>query len=131
MGTDDAAKRIPLAEAIAFSADARINKEIMTTSGLEIRMNCYEPGQATPMHKHPDEEEVLYIVEGRGRVFFDGRDDLAVSAGELVCLPADQFHGIAAAESSRMVLIYFMKPGYRSVRPAEVPAQARLHGERG
>ena len=133
MGANDAATRINLADAITFSAEARTNRALMTTSVAEVRMNCYEPGQVTPMHMHPDEDEVMYIVEGRGRVIFEGRDDLPISQGELVCLPSDQFHSIVAAPDSRMVLIYFMKPGYGSVRPDSAPtttAAGRLHGER-
>ena len=132
MGANDAATRINLADAITFSAEARTNRALMTTVA-EVRMNCYEPGQVTPMHMHPDEDEVMYIVEGRGRVIFEGRDDLPISQGELVCLPSDQFHSIVAAPDSRMVLIYFMKPGYGSVRPDNAPtttAAGRLHGER-
>ena len=133
MGANDAATRIPLSEAIAFSAAARVNKALLTASMAEVRMNCYEPGQATPMHMHPDEDEVLLIVEGQGTVTFEVGDDLPVRAGDLVCLPADRFHRIAAGPDGRMVLIYFMKPGYESVRPGDRPADrtiARLPGER-
>lgn len=133
MGVNDAATSIRLADAITFSAEARTNRELMTSSVAEVRMNCYEPGQVTPMHMHPDEDEVMYIVEGRGKVIFEGRDDLPIAQGELVCLPSDQFHSIVAAPDSRMVLIYFMKPGYGSVRPDNSPraiAVERLHGER-
>ena len=133
MGANDAATRIPLSGAIAFSAEARVNKALLTASMAEVRMNCYEPGQVTPMHKHPDEDEVMVVIEGRGKVSFEGRDDLPIAAGDLVCLPSDQFHSIVAAADSRMVLIYFMKPGYGSVRPdrpIESPAIEKLHGER-
>ncbi|MDA0662992.1 MAG: cupin domain-containing protein [Proteobacteria bacterium] len=133
MGANDAATCINLTDAITFSAEARTNRELMTSSVAEVRMNCYEPGQVTPMHMHPGEDEVMYIVEGRGSVVIDGRDDLPIAQGQLVRLPSDQFHSIVAAPDSRMVLIYFMKPGYGSVRPDNSPsaiAVERLHGER-
>ena len=59
-------------------------------------------------------------------------DDLSFKAGDLVCLPADQFHQIVAGDDSRTVLIYFMNPNYRSVRPDDQTADAaatRLPGE--
>ncbi len=137
MSAQDAPRRVNVAEAAHFSAEARVNEELMATRGLVTRMNCYEPGQVTPMHKHPDEDEILYIVEGSGSVGFEGRDALPVRAGDLVCLPSDQFHWIEAGPESRMVLIYFMKPGYKSTRPADRdkegaddPAIDRLPGER-
>jgi quercetin dioxygenase-like cupin family protein len=66
-------------------------------------------------------------------VSFERRDDLPIRQGDLICLPSDQFHSIKAAEDSRMGLVYFMKPGYGSVRPyrpIENPAIDKLHGER-
>lgn len=133
MSANESARCVNVAEAAHFSPDARVNQEIMATRDLVTRMNCYEPGQVTPMHMHPDEDEILYIVEGRGTVTFEGRDDLPIKAGDLVCLPADQFHQIVAGPDGRMVLIYFMKPDYKSVRPtarAAHPAIQRLPGER-
>jgi len=133
MSANDIARTVNVAKAAHFSPDARINEQIMATPGLVVRMNCYEPGQVTPMHMHPDEDEILYIVEGRGTVTFEGGTDLAVKAGDLVCLPSDQFHQIVAEPDGRMVLIYFMKPDYKSVRPAARaahPAIQRLPGER-
>jgi quercetin dioxygenase-like cupin family protein len=133
MSANESARCVNVAEAANFSPDARVNQEIMATKDLVTRMNCYEPGQVTPMHMHPDEDEILYIVAGRGTVTFEGRDDLPIKAGDLVCLPADQFHQIVAGPDGRMVLIYFMKPDYKSVRPparAAHPAIERLPGER-
>lgn len=133
MSANEAPRCVNVTEAAHFSPDARINEEILATAGLVVRMNCYEPGQVTPMHMHPDEDEILYIVEGRGTVIFEGSDDVAFKAGDLVCLPADQFHQIVAGPHGRTVLIYFMKPDYKSVRPANRaahPAIKRLPGER-
>ena len=133
MSTNDAARCVNVMEAASFSSVARVNQQLMVTKGLVSRMNCYEPGQVTPMHKHPDEDEVLYIIEGHGVITFQDRVDLPVKAGDLVCLPADQFHQIVAAADKRMVLIYFMKPDYVSVRPnerGEDAAIGRLNGER-
>ena len=117
MSANDSARCISVPEAAEFSADARINRELMTTKSLITRMNCYEPGQVTPMHMHPGEDEILYIVEGAGKVTFRDSHDLPFKAGDLVCLPADQYHQIVAGPDGRTVLIYFMKPEYTSVRP--------------
>jgi len=135
MSAKDAARCVNVAEAANFSPDARVNQELMTTGTLVTRMNCYEPGQVTPMHLHPGEDEILYIVEGQGTVTFKDKDlkDLPFKAGDLVCLPADQFHQIEAGPDSRTVLIYFMKPDYASIRPDDHAAEraaTRLPGER-
>ena len=124
---------INLADIMKFSSDARVNQEVLSTDRLMVRMNCYEPGQLTPMHMHPEEDEVMYIVEGEGKVTFKDRGDLSVKAGELVCLPSDQYHQIIAGLEGRMVLIYLMTPGYGSVRPeghTKEYAVKQLLGER-
>ena len=133
MAATNAATVIALSDAISFSSEARVNKELLTATMAEVRMNCYEPGQITPMHMHPDEEEIMIVIEGRGAVLFEEQDDLPIKQGDLIHLPSDQFHAIKAAEDSRMVLVYFMKPGYSSRRPSEPEenaAIAKLHGER-
>ena len=133
MSANDTARVINVAEAANFSPDARVNQELMATNTLVTRMNCYEPGQVTPMHMHPDEDEILYVVEGQGVVTFKEAKDVPVKAGDLICLPADQFHQINAGPDKRMVLIYFMKPDYASVRPddrATEQAGTPLPGEK-
>lgn len=132
MGANVTARRVNVLEAAHFSPDARVNRELMATGHLVTRMNCYEPGQVTPMHMHPGDDEILYIVEGEGTVTFEDCADLPIKAGDLVCLPADQLHRIVAGPDNRMVLIYFVKPGYSSIRPAdraESPGIERLPGE--
>ena len=126
------ATTINLADIMKFSTDARVNQGVLSTDRLMVRMNCYEPGQVTPMPMHPEEDEVMYIVEGEGRVMFKNRGDLPVKAGELVCLPSDQYHQIIAGLEGRMVLIYFMTPEYGSVRPEDHTKESavkRLPGE--
>jgi quercetin dioxygenase-like cupin family protein len=80
-------------------------------------MNCYEPGQVTPFHVHPDDDEVIFCVEGRGAITFADRPDVPIEAGSVISLPAGLPHGIAAAADSRMVLIYTTNAGYTSERP--------------
>jgi len=133
MEAKDTATIIALSDAISFSSEARVNKELLTATMAEVRMNCYEPGQITPMHMHPDEEEVMIVIEGKGAVLFEEKDDLPIKQGDLIHLPSDQFHAIKAADDSRMVLVYFMKPGYSSRRPDQSTEKAtisKLHGER-
>src|SRR5262249_46257040 len=87
------------------------------SNDLVTRMNCYEPGQITPLHIHPDDDEVVFCVEGRGAVTFEERDPVPLTPGSLISLPAGLAHRIEAAPDSRMVVIYTTNAGYTSVRP--------------
>ena len=132
MAAEDVAYRVNIEETTTFSMKARVNQELMATADTVFHMNCYEPGQITPMHKHPYEDEVLYIVEGAGIIQFEDKSDLPFEAGDLVCLPSDQYHSIHAALNGRTKLLYFMRPNYKSVRrqgPQPFPDIQRLPGE--
>jgi quercetin dioxygenase-like cupin family protein len=115
-----------------YSSAARVNLPLLRSKDLVTRMNCYEPGQVTPVHMHPGDDEIVFCVEGRGRITFEGLDDVPLSPGSLVVLPADIAHGIEAAADSRMVVIYVIDANYSSVRPSAPSPDAaiRLPGER-
>jgi quercetin dioxygenase-like cupin family protein len=116
-----------------YSREARVNQPLIASKDLVTRMNCYEPGQVTPFHVHPDDDEVIFCVEGRGAITFEGRADVPIVPGSLVSLPAGLPHGIAAAADSRLVVIYTTNAGYTSERPqgSRADASIPLPGERG
>ncbi|MED5573874.1 MAG: hypothetical protein VX955_07010, partial [Pseudomonadota bacterium] len=66
MAEMDDAYAVNVTEVAALSADARVNQELMSTKDAINHLNCYELGQVTPMHKHPNEGGVLHSVEGSG-----------------------------------------------------------------
>src|SRR5262245_33449360 len=115
-----------------FSGEARVNMPLITSQDLVTRMNCYEPGQVTPFHVHPNDDEVIFCVEGRGAITFADRPRVPIEPGSVISLPAGLPHGIEAAADSRMVVIYTTNAGYTSVRPEgrEAEAGIALHGER-
>jgi quercetin dioxygenase-like cupin family protein len=114
-----------------YAPDARVNQPLLSSKDLVTRMNCYEPGQITPLHMHPDHDEVVFCVEGRGAVTFEERDDVPLLPGTIVNLPAGLAHRLEAAPDSRMVLVYTTSAGYTSVRPQVESggAAVRLPGE--
>jgi len=115
-----------------YSTEARVNQPLIASKDLVTRMNCYEPGQVTPFHVHPNDDEVIFCVEGRGAITFADRPAVPIAAGSLISLPAGLPHGIEAAADSRMVVIYTTNAGYTSERPEGRAAEAGipLPGER-
>ena len=53
----------------------------------------FPPGTFVPPHIHPDQDEYLYILEGRLDFFLDGPTSRA-TPGDLVRLPMGKPHGI-------------------------------------
>jgi quercetin dioxygenase-like cupin family protein len=114
-----------------FSPEARVNQPVVSSKDMVTRMNCYEPGQITPLHMHPNDDEVVFCVEGRGALTFEERDDVPLLPGTIACLPAGLAHRIEAAADSRMVVVYWANARYTSIRPdtESGDASVRLPGE--
>lgn len=48
-------------------------KERLGSTGLEMSLNVMPPGKGMPfLHKHQDNDEVYFVVEGRGQFLIDG-----------------------------------------------------------
>jgi quercetin dioxygenase-like cupin family protein len=132
MTTNTTVQAVNINDLKRYSSAARVNQPLLASNDFVTRMNCYEPGQVTPFHTHPNDDEVIFCVEGRGAITFATFDDVPISAGSLVTLPAGLMHGIKAAADSRMVVIYMTNAGYTSVRPQAHAGDAAvsLPGER-
>jgi len=60
---------------------------------LRMHISCISPGKrAHPPHQHP-EEEIMYILEGRGTMLL-GEEETEVVAESAVFVPSNLFHGI-------------------------------------
>ena len=103
-------------EVIEFSREKRIRKKLRRSEKIITEILCYEPGQSTPMHQHPEQDEIFYVVEGTGTITV-GEEQERVAANSLYFVPAQTPHGLTA--DSRLVLLFFKAPG--STTPALKP----------
>jgi quercetin dioxygenase-like cupin family protein len=62
-----------------------------------------------PAHSHPNGEEVIYIVQGSGRVMIEGVVD-SVKAGSAVLFPQGQIHMLQNNGSEMMKVACFFAP---------------------
>jgi quercetin dioxygenase-like cupin family protein len=68
------------------------------------------PGEkVTPAHSHPNGEEVIYIVQGSGRVLVSGEVS-AVRAGMAILFPQGAIHMLHNSGSEEMKVICFFAP---------------------
>jgi quercetin dioxygenase-like cupin family protein len=131
MTTPGKVQAVNINELKRYAPEARVNQLLADSKNLVTRMSCYEPGQITPLHLHPNDDEVVFCVEGRGAVTFEERDAVPLVPGSFVSLPAGLAHGLEAAPDSRMVVIYTAPAEYTSVRPhpGSDDGSVRLPGE--
>ena len=116
MTTQGSVQAVNINDLKRYAPEARVNLPLLASKDLITRMNCYEPGQITPLHTHPDDDEVVFCVEGRGAVKFEGRDAVPLIPGTILNCPAGLAHHIEAASDSRMVVVYWAQARYTSVR---------------
>lgn len=98
-----------LTSQIDFSPEKRVRKKLFKTEQLWTEIACYEPGQGAVMHKHPLEEEMIYIIEGRANMNIGG-EEITVAAGELVKFPANIMHDIRNLSDSNLVIMFTKSP---------------------
>jgi mannose-6-phosphate isomerase-like protein (cupin superfamily) len=130
MTTDSKVQALNINHLTRYSSEARVNQLLLTSNDFVTRMSSYESGQVTLMHTHPNDDEVLFCVEGRGSIALGDRDDVAISAGSLVSVPAGGTRGIHAALDSRLIVICTTDTGYTTIRPESQDTSIPLPSER-
>jgi quercetin dioxygenase-like cupin family protein len=87
----------------------------------EVFIVVLEPGEAPPLHIHPDTEQVFYIVQGEGelRVGDEGKGSYRVKPGDVVRIPPATWHRIIndGAEDIR----YISVDAFPGARPSGEP----------
>tara|TARA_R110002020_G_scaffold475766_2_gene712214 strand:+ start:4125 stop:4598 length:474 start_codon:yes stop_codon:yes gene_type:complete len=97
------------------------------------------PGTFVPPHIHPEQDEFLYILEGRFDFVLDGHETFA-EPGDLVKLPRGIPHGIFNKSEGTIKTLFWVTPALRlydlfwalnnmgpTPNPAEVVAVSAAH----
>jgi quercetin dioxygenase-like cupin family protein len=103
--TQGAAQVFDLHALKAFAPDKRVRKMLFKTDQLWSEIACYEPGQSTPMHHHPREEEAIFVLEGTANMNIGG-EEYAVPAGAIVKFPANVPHDVRNLQAERCVIMF-------------------------
>jgi quercetin dioxygenase-like cupin family protein len=69
-----------------------VTRGTVGSSQVVFGVTTFPPGSKHDVHRHPNAEEVEYIVEGRG-IARVGDDDVELGPGECVFVPRDAWHG--------------------------------------
>ena len=93
-----------------FSTEKRIRKKLLGSDRIVAELVCYEPGQATPEHVHPKQDEIFYVVEGTGIMIVDG-EEISLEPTGLILVKAREKHGVKTPPDNRLVLMFIKAPG--------------------
>src|SRR3989442_2447890 len=100
-----------------FSPTHHVYKTLAETPHSSISVVGWEPGQTSPIHSHPDADEIYHVLEGEG-LFNDGTKEVRLGPGATVVFPAGEVHRVTSV--TRMVL-YRVQAG-RDRHPEMVPS---------
>jgi len=87
-----------------------VNNELLGAKHCSSCVIRVEPGQTVrPAHSHPNGEEVIYIIQGSGRVMVEGEVS-AVQAGTAVLFPQGKVHMLQNNGTEEMKVVCFFSP---------------------
>ena len=82
-----------------------------------VRMHM-PPGGAHPFHRHPELEEIIYVLSGTAEQWVD-RESRILGAGDLAHVPRNVVHGTYNVGSDTLVFLAILSPA-RSEGPMTV-----------
>jgi len=72
------------------------------------------PGGEIGEETHSDNDQVLYLVAGTGKVILDGEES-DYEAGDVVLVPADTLHNFISSDNEPMKIITTYSPAHHPV----------------
>ncbi|MEJ2649780.1 MAG: cupin domain-containing protein [Sedimentisphaerales bacterium] len=91
-----------LSDLIGYAKDSIVSKIIIEKAAGTITLFAFDKGQKLSEHTAPY-DAVVHILEGKALIRIDGKDN-DVSSGEIIIMPSDVPHSVAAQEQFKMLL---------------------------
>ena len=93
-----------------------VDPESAGSKHVRVSITEYAPDRAHEMHRHPNQEEVIYIVDGEG-ISRTKDGDMPINTGAYVFIPADTDHATINVSKDRPMKAIIMKsPPYEGQR---------------
>ncbi|MEM2900778.1 MAG: cupin domain-containing protein [Thermoplasmata archaeon] len=92
-----------------FKKESMVKKVLISTDKQVVSQMNFDVGTELPMHKHPNADEIFYVIEGKAEVTI-GDETKEVNAGNIAYGPAGIFHGIVNKTKGRVIVIAVQSP---------------------
>jgi uncharacterized RmlC-like cupin family protein len=89
-----------------FTKDV-VGPERMGSEKIRLKITEYQPGYSHKLHMHPTQEEVIFVLEGRG-ITETREDKIEIGPGSVVFVPAGVYHAtlnLSNTEPLRAVIV--------------------------
>ena len=74
-----------------FSSVKHVEKILGVESGGDVTVACWEPGQVSPNHRHPQATEIYFCFEGGGHMIVNEKQ-IAIDPGQFTLHPPGEIH---------------------------------------
>jgi len=91
-----------LTSLVEYAVDSIVSKTILDKSVGTITLFAFDKGQKLSEHTAPY-DAVVQVLDGSAHLTIGG-EDARVSAGEIIIMPANVSHAVAAEEKFKMLL---------------------------
>lgn len=81
-------------------------------------------GEVVPMHRHPEDVESFYVLDGELTFYIDNQPGLSARAGAFLHVPAGTIHGFRIASDTARYLILTTPRHGEFYRAISIPAGA-------
>ena len=112
-------------DTIVYRFPTHVNELVLDRSEstvTEVFIVVLEPGEAPPLHKHPDTEQVFHMLQGEGELRVgdeDGDSSYRVKPGDVVRIPPDTWHRII--NDGSVAIRYLSIDAFPGARPTDEP----------
>jgi quercetin dioxygenase-like cupin family protein len=83
-----------------------VTKESVGAAKTVFGVTLFPPGARHELHRHPNAEEVEYLVSGSG-IAYVGDDAVELGPGEAVFVPQNEYHGFENNSDSEVVMAWY------------------------
>ena len=96
-----------LASLVEYACDSIVSKTILDKQAGTITLFAFDKGQKLSEHTAPY-DAVVQVIDGSAQITIDSKD-VNVLPGELIIMPANVPHAVAAEEKFKMLLTMIRK----------------------
>jgi quercetin dioxygenase-like cupin family protein len=82
-----------------------VTEQTVGATATVFGVTIFPPGAKHELHRHPNVEEVEYIVSGRGIAYVDG-SSVALGPAEALFVPRNAYHGFENSSDAEVVMAW-------------------------
>ena len=89
-----------------------VNPKTVGSKNMVFALGIFNPDEGLVSHKHPQSEEVYYIIHGNGTVYIgEEREEKNIEPEMALYIPPGAIHAVKNTGKEKLVIAFFVAPG--------------------